>query len=104
MTGYRNTNALIAMILGKQAKISAATNKQFTSGEMINFVQVDCNKLVWMIGYLSEVTTFPFILIFNTIILFYYLGWAFMTAIFIFAVTFGINYYVGKRMAKFWGI
>jgi len=41
MTGYKATNALIAMILDKQFRISAATNKTFSGGEMINFVQVD---------------------------------------------------------------
>jgi hypothetical protein len=38
MTGYKAYNALIAMILQKQFRISPATNKQFTAGEMINFV------------------------------------------------------------------
>ena len=53
MTGYKATNALIAMILEKQFKISAATNKTFTAGEMINFVQVDSGKIVFMVGYMS---------------------------------------------------
>jgi ABC-type multidrug transport system fused ATPase/permease subunit len=38
MTGFKATNALIAMILEKQFKVSPATNKTFTQGELINFV------------------------------------------------------------------
>jgi hypothetical protein len=53
MTGYKATNALIAMILDKQFRISQATNKQFTAGELINFVQVDATKLIFMISQLS---------------------------------------------------
>lgn len=99
MTGYKATNALIAMILDKQFKISPATNKTFTAGEMINFVQVDAQKVVWMVGYMSQVTTFPFMLIFCTVILFYYLGWSFMSAIAVFAITFYVNFWTGKRGA-----
>jgi energy-coupling factor transporter transmembrane protein EcfT len=53
-----------------------------------------------MIGYLSQVTTLPFMLLFCTIILFYYLGWSFMSAIVIFALTFFVNFYYGKRGAR----
>ena len=45
MTGIKSTNAIIALILDKQFKISAATNKTFSAGEMVNFVQVDAMKL-----------------------------------------------------------
>ena len=38
MIGVKTTNALIAMIYEKQLKISSATNKRFSSGEIINFV------------------------------------------------------------------
>lgn len=100
MTGYKATNAIIAMILEKQFKISPATNKTFTAGEMINFVQVDSAKIVFMVGYMSQVTTFPFMLIFCTAILFYYLHWSFMSAIVIFAITFYVNFLTGKRGAE----
>jgi ATP-binding cassette, subfamily C (CFTR/MRP), member 1 len=53
-----------------------------------------------MVGYMSQVTTFPFILIFCTIILFHYLGWSFVSAIGVFAVTFLVNFWTGKRGAK----
>lgn len=100
MTGYKATNALIALILDKQFRVSAATNKKFTAGEMINFVQVDAQKLVFMMGYLSQVTTLPFLLLFCTFILFYYLSWSFFSAIAIFAVTFVVNFFTAKRASR----
>ena len=45
MIGCKQTNALVALIYEKQFKISTATNKRFSSGEMVNFVQVDAMKL-----------------------------------------------------------
>ena len=45
MTGAKSTNAMIAMIYDKTFRISSATNKRFTQGELVNFVQVDALKL-----------------------------------------------------------
>lgn len=45
MIGVKSTNALIAMIYEKQLRVTSATNKKFSSGEMINFIQVDAVKM-----------------------------------------------------------
>jgi len=41
LTGRRSSNAVIAFIYSKYSRISAATNKDFSSGQIVNFVQVD---------------------------------------------------------------
>ena len=41
MIGVKSSNALVAMIFRKQLKLSPATNKAFSMGEVVNFVQVD---------------------------------------------------------------
>ena len=38
MTGVKSTNAMIAVIYDKIFKISSATNKKFSQGQLINFV------------------------------------------------------------------
>ena len=48
MTGCKSTNAMIAMIYDKTFKISSATNKKFTQGQLVNFVQVDALKLQFL--------------------------------------------------------
>ena len=53
-----------------------------------------------MVGYLSAVMVLPFMLVFCTIILFYYLHWSFMSAMVLFAFTFVLNFYMGRRMAR----
>lgn len=41
ITGRRSSNAIIAFIYQKYSKISPATCKGFSSGQIVNFVQVD---------------------------------------------------------------
>lgn len=48
MTGYKSANLLNAIVYQKHAQISNATNKDFDQGEVVNFVQVDSQKFVWM--------------------------------------------------------
>ncbi len=45
MIGVKSTNAMIALIYSKQFKVTSSTNKKFSSGELVNFVQVDAMKL-----------------------------------------------------------
>lgn len=45
MIGVQSTNAMVALIYTKELKVSSATNKRFTQGEIVNFVQVDAQKM-----------------------------------------------------------
>jgi hypothetical protein len=38
MTGYKSANLVNAIVYAKHANISNATNKEFTPGEVVNFV------------------------------------------------------------------
>ena len=52
MVGVNSTNAMIGLIYKKQLKMSNATNKKFSTGEIVNFVQIDANKLYNLSGLL----------------------------------------------------
>jgi hypothetical protein len=43
-----STNSLIAFIYEKSLKVSSATNKAFSNGEIITFIQVDAQKLNYL--------------------------------------------------------
>jgi len=45
LLGTRASNAIVGLIYSKHAKISTATNKQFESGQVVNFVQVDSERI-----------------------------------------------------------
>ena len=55
LTGRRSSNAVIAFVYLKYSKISAATNKNFSSGQIVNFVQVDAQKLFWISYQIASV-------------------------------------------------
>ena len=92
MLGNKSMNALKALIYKKQLRMSNATNKKFTTGEIINFVQSDAGQLYWLSGFLPGMATIPFTLLFCVVSLFYYLGYTFFVGIFIIAISFAANY------------
>ena len=101
MIGIRSSNALIQMLYKKNLKISPATNKIYSSGEIINLVQVDCQKL-WLIGEnLASNVKLPVIIIVCFSILFYYLGWTFFCGIGVFFIAFIVNMVLGKKMSVY---
>ena len=65
-------HGIIAMIYDKVLRISRTTNKDFTKGEIINFINVDVEKISNITFDLSNVVRLPFQLIFAIWFLFYY--------------------------------
>mmetsp|Transcript_24839 Transcript_24839/g.17548 ORF Transcript_24839/g.17548 Transcript_24839/m.17548 type:complete len:109 (+) Transcript_24839:546-872(+) len=100
MTGVKSTNAMIALIYEKQFKISSATNKKFSQGEMVNFVQVDAMKLYWLSTIAPTVFKLPPLLLVCFIFLFIWLGWAFFSGVIVFIITFYFNMKISKISAR----
>ena len=100
MIGAKSTNALIGLIFNKQLKLSSATNKDFTQGEIITFVQVDAQKMQWLSQQLPLVATFPFTLILGFSMLFYYLGYSFFAGIGVFILSFYTNIFISRKLAQ----
>ena len=97
MTGVRSQNAVIAMIYNKHGRISNATNKQYDSGEIVNFVQVDAQRLFWVCYQLADVVQMPFVLGLSFAFAFYFFGYYFLAGLGVFllamAVFLGIGLY-----------
>ena len=70
--GSKWSAGVIGLIYNKSLKISSATNKRFTQGEIVNFIQVDARKIILFAGRLPNLTKLPFILIYSIIMCFYY--------------------------------
>ena len=100
MTGVRSTNAVIAMIYLKHAQISNATNKQFESGQIVNFVQVDAERLFWICFQLSEIVQVPFVLGLSFAFSFYYFGWMFCAGLGVFLIAIVFNLAIGLYYNK----
>ena len=95
MTGVRSTNAVISLIYLKHAHISNATNKQFESGQIVNFVQVDAERLYWICFQLSEIVQVPIVLGLSFAFSFYYFGWMFCAGLGVFIFATLINFAIG---------
>lgn len=100
MLAAKSSNALIGLIYKKQFKLSAATNKKFTSGEIINFVQSDATKLFWLSSQLPTVANIPFLIVFCTVTLFIKLGYTFVFGIIVLVLGFYYNLYLSQKRAK----
>jgi len=46
LIGTLSANALVGVIYKKQLRLSAASNKVFSTGEIVNFLQTDTQKLL----------------------------------------------------------
>eukprot|EP00347_Sterkiella_histriomuscorum_P019725 403340529 len=100
LIGVRSTNALISMIYKKILKVSSATNKKFSNGEIVNFIQVDAQKLNIISENLATVLKLPIILVTCIILLFYFIGVAFFAGVAVLIVAFVMNLLVSRYAAK----
>ena len=95
MVGVRASNALTAIIYDKHAKISNATNKSFESGQIVNFVQVDAQRLLWICLQLAELVQVPYVIGISFAFFFYYFGIYFFAGLGVFAVALLFNMALG---------
>ena len=100
LTGRRSSNAVIAFIYQKYSSISSATNKDFSSGQIVNFVQVDAQRLFWISYQISNVVQIPFIFITAFALSFYVFGISFFSGLGVFMMAFLSNFFVGRFMRK----
>jgi ATP-binding cassette subfamily C (CFTR/MRP) protein 2 len=91
MTGVRSSNALVTFVYNKHLDISGATNKEFNSGEIVNFVQVDAEMLFWLCYQMSDIARIPFIFGLCFTLFFKYVGYSFFAGLGIFAMAFFVN-------------
>ena len=80
------------MIYQKALKISNATNKKFTQGEIINFMQIDSEKIIDIWWVIPQVAKLPIALLFTWWLLFYFFGISLFGGIIIGAIVLIINY------------
>ena len=79
------------MIYDKLLKISPATNKEFTQGDIINFIQVDSKQIINLAQKLPKISWFPLLLIIGTAMLFY-LSYAMYAGIIALVIGSYVNY------------
>ena len=96
LLGVKAIHGIVGIIYDKILKLSSATNKIFSQGEIINFIDVDVEKISKLVTILPLAVRFPFQVVFGLWFLFYYFGYSLFAG-----VGFGIffiiwNYLIGK--------
>ncbi|CAI2361005.1 unnamed protein product [Moneuplotes crassus] len=102
--GSKCSAGLIALIYDKALKISSSTNKKFTQGEIVNFIQVDAKKIIMFAWRLPGLSKLPIILIYCIIMCFIYFSYTFYSGCIFIVCTIAVNYvlaiFTARRQAK----
>ena len=93
-------NGIICLIYEKILKLSSATNKIFSQGEIINFIDVDANKIKYLLEEFSLVIRFPILVVFGFWLLMYYFGYSIIAAILIGTISFLSLFIIEKVYAS----
>jgi ATP-binding cassette, subfamily C (CFTR/MRP), member 1 len=101
--GNKALASLVTKIYNRTLKISSSTNKHFSQGEIINFIQVDSEKVCSLWWEFPTVARLPIQLLFGMTYLFYHLKYFVFFGLIISAFMFIINYYLAICNAQICG-
>ena len=95
IVGIRASVSVCSLIYKKHSHISNATNKDFSQGEIVNFVQVDSERLLWVCFQLSSVTQIPLVFGLAFGLAFYEFGVSFFAGVGVIILAIVINLLIG---------
>ena len=78
MHGMKSTNALKQLIYKKQLRLSNATNKKYSTGDIIHFIEHDSGQLYWLNGFMSTIIRIAIMMVYSLYSLISLLGMAFI--------------------------
>ncbi|CAD8112763.1 unnamed protein product [Paramecium primaurelia] len=96
LVGYDWMSILSMALLGKSMNVSYQSNKEHTSGQILNYMQVDTMKLQWFGWYLSQIMLMPLQIGISIYMMFKFIGIAFLGGLGVIILTAIFNIYVGK--------
>ena len=95
--GVKGANAVTALIYEKVTKTSIFIKSQISEGEILNFIQVDSEKLNFLFTSLPKILTVPFNLVVSFYALFIFFGKSFVVGLSILIVMILIIWYIQYR-------
>jgi ATP-binding cassette, subfamily C (CFTR/MRP), member 1 len=98
--GSKCSSGVIGLIYSKALLISSATNKDFTQGEMVNFIQVDARKIIMFAWRLPALAKLPIILIYCIIMCFIYFDYTFYSGVIFIVCAIVMNYFTAILTAR----
>ena len=98
--GSKCSAGVTGLIYSKSLLISSATNKQFTQGEIVNFLQVDAKKIIVFAWRLPALAKLPIILIYCIAMCFWYFNYTFYSGMIFIVVAIVMNYVLAIFTAR----
>ena len=95
--GVKAANAVTALIYEKVTKTSIFIKSQISEGEILNFIQVDSEKLNFLFTSLPKILTVPFNLVVSFYALFIFFGKSFVVGLTILIIMILIIWYIQYR-------
>ena len=95
--GVKAYNAVAALIYDKVTKSSVFIKNQISEGEILNFVQVDAEKLNFLFTSLPSIVIIPFNLVVSFYALFYLFGISFIVGVIMLTIMILAIWYVQYR-------
>ena len=99
--GAKASHSLASLVYSKTMRISSATNKKYKKGDIVNFIQVDARKLIFLAESLPSVARLPLVLVFSVAMLFVYFEYSFFSGLSTILILVIINYYLAKVTSRF---
>ena len=103
LLGAKAYTGVVSITYNKILRCSSATNKQFAQAEIINFIQVDAQKIFFLAWVLPVVARLPIQLIFSLTYLIYFFGLSLLGAFGVAFVVVIFNFFIaiiGQKVQK----
>ena len=97
LLGVKAANAVTALIYDKVTKTSIFIKSQISEGEILNFIQVDSEKLNFLFTSLPKILTVPFNLLVSFYALFLFFGKSFIFGLIVLFIMILIIWYIQYR-------
>ena len=93
--------ALIGTIYKKSLRVTQASKKESSIGEIVNIMSVDVQKFMDLLPYLNMLWSAPLQLILSTVFLWDELKWGAIVGMGIIVITMPLNFWIGKYLKQF---
>ena len=90
-TGHKSHTSLKTVLFKKNFRISAATNKDYSSGEILNLIERDANRVWTFVWDLPALIEIPFELCVSAYFVWIYVGVSAVAGLAIFGLTLALQ-------------
>ena len=104
LCGHWAHGALKQIIFEKTFRMSTASNKDYSQGEIMNLIHRDSGRVWSFVWELNTIIETPFEMIIAAYFLWTNLGYSSFTGVFLYAILFFVNRYKSKLHKKTWGV